>query len=209
MKMIFLGPPGAGKGTVAEMAVHDLGVPHISTGDLFRAAVKNETPLGLQVKGILASGALVPDDVTIALVKERLALPDAASGWILDGFPRTIPQAQALERIAPADLAVNLDVADAVVIERLSTRRVCRACGKIYNVRSMPPKKEGVCDECGGEVYTRDDDKESSIQTRLVNYRAQTAPLIDWYGKLGKLLTISGEGGSQAVFEKFKKAIGR
>jgi adenylate kinase len=207
MKLIFLGPPGAGKGTIADLAAPALGVPHISTGDLFRAAVKDETPLGLKVKGILASGGLVPDDVTIALVEERLAAPDAKQGWILDGFPRTIPQAEALERIAPADKVVNFDVADEVVVGRLSTRRVCRGCGKIYNVKSMPPKKEGVCDACGGEVYTREDDKESSIKVRLENYRKQTAPLIDWYGKRGSLLTIEGEGGPQAVFERFKKAI--
>jgi len=209
MKLIFLGPPGAGKGTIADLAVKALGLPHISTGDLFRAAVKDETPLGLKVKGILASGGLVPDDVTIALVRERLAAPDARSGWILDGFPRTIPQAEALEGIAPADKVVNFDVADEVVIGRLSTRRVCRGCGKIYNVRTMPPKKEGVCDSCGGEVYTRDDDKESSIKTRLENYRRQTAPLIEWYGKRGKLLTIDGVGAPGEVLGRFERAIGR
>ncbi|HOX30948.1 MAG TPA: adenylate kinase [Spirochaetales bacterium] len=208
MKLIFLGPPGAGKGTIADLAAPALGLPHISTGDLFRAAVKDETPLGLKVKGILASGGLVPDELTIALVEERLAAPDARSGWILDGFPRTIPQAEALERLAPADKAVNFEVADEVVIGRLSTRRVCRACGKIYNVRNMRPKQEGVCDACGGEVYTRDDDKESSIKTRLENYRKQTAPLIDWYGSRGKLLTIGGEGGAEAVFAAFRAALG-
>ncbi len=209
MKLIFLGPPGAGKGTIADLAVEALGIPHISTGDLFRAAVKDETPLGLKVKGILASGGLVPDDLTIALVKERLAAPDAAKGWILDGFPRTIPQAEALEALAPADRVVNFDVADAVVVGRLSTRRTCRGCGKIYNVKTMPPKKEGVCDACGGEVYTREDDKESSIKTRLENYRKQTAPLIDWYGGRGKLLTIDGEGAPKDVLLRFEKALGK
>ena len=207
MKLIFLGPPGAGKGTIADLAVKALGLPHISTGDLFRAAVKDETPLGLKVKGILASGGLVPDDVTIALVRERLAAQDARSGWILDGFPRTIPQAEALEGLAPADRVVNFDVADEVVIGRLSTRRVCRGCGKIYNVRTMPPKKDGVCDACGGEVYTRDDDKESSIKTRLENYRKQTAPLIDWYGKRGKLLTIDGVGAPEEVLGRLERAL--
>ena len=208
MKLIFLGPPGAGKGTLADLAVDELKLPHISTGDLFRAAVKDGTPLGLKVKDILASGGLVPDDLTIALVRERLAQPDAARGWILDGFPRTIPQAEALEALEPADKAVNFDVPDNVVVDRLSTRRVCRACGKIYNVKGMPPKKEGVCDVCGGEVYTRDDDKESSIRTRLENYRKQTEPLIAWFGGKGKLVTIDGVGGPAVVLERFRKALG-
>ena len=208
MKLIFLGPPGAGKGTLADLAVDELKLPHISTGDLFRAAVKDGTPLGLKVKDILASGGLVPDDLTIALVRERLAQPDAARGWILDGFPRTIPQAEALEALEPADKAVNFDVPDDIVVDRLSTRRVCRACGKIYNVKGMPPKKEGVCDVCGGEVYTRDDDKESSIRTRLENYRKQTEPLIGWFGGRGKLVTIDGTGGPTVVLERFRKALG-
>lgn len=208
MKLIFLGPPGAGKGTLADLAVDELRLPHISTGDLFRAAVKDGTPLGLKVKDILASGGLVPDDLTIALVRERLAQPDAAKGWILDGFPRTIPQAEALEALEPADKAVNFDVPDDIVVDRLSTRRVCRACGKIYNVKGMPPMKEGVCDVCGGEVYTRDDDKESSIRTRLENYRKQTEPLIAWFGGRGKLVTIDGTGGPTAVLERFRKALG-
>jgi adenylate kinase len=208
MKLIFLGPPGAGKGTLADLAVDELKLPHISTGDLFRAAVKDGTPLGLKVKDILASGGLVPDDLTIALVRERLAQPDAAKGWILDGFPRTIPQAEALEALEPADKAVNFDVPDNIVVDRLSTRRVCRACGKIYNVKGMPPKKEGVCDVCGGEVYTRDDDKESSIRTRLENYRKQTEPLIAWFGGKGKLVTIDGTGGPTVVLERFRKSLG-
>jgi adenylate kinase len=205
MKLLFLGPPGAGKGTLSDLAVEKLGLPHISTGDLFRAAIKNETPLGLKVKSIMASGALVPDEVTIEMVKERLAQPDAKKGWILDGFPRTIPQAEALEKIAAVDRVVNFEVADAIVIGRLSTRRVCRACGKIYNVKSSPPKKEGVCDACGGEVYTRDDDKEESIKTRLDTYRKQTAPLIDWYGKKGVLVTIDGVGDPNEVYGRFAK----
>jgi adenylate kinase len=208
MKMIFLGPPGAGKGTLADLAVDLLKIPHISTGDLFRAAVKEGSPLGLRVKDILASGGLVPDELTIDIVRERLGRPDAASGWILDGFPRTIPQAEALEALEPADKAVNFHVADEVVIGRLSTRRVCRACGKIYNVRNMRPRVEGVCDACGGEVYTRDDDKESSIKTRLENYNRQTAPLIDWFGAKGKLVTIDGLGEPLVVLERFKAALG-
>ena len=205
MKLLFLGPPGAGKGTLSDLAVEKLGLPHISTGDLFRAAIKNETPLGLKVKGILASGALVPDEVTIEMVQERLAQPDAAKGWILDGFPRTIPQAEALSKIAPVDKVVNFEVADAIVIGRLSTRRVCRGCGKIYNVKTSPPKKEGICDACGGEVYTRDDDREESIKTRLDTYRRQTAPLIDWYDKKGVLVTIDGVGDPVEVYGRFAR----
>jgi adenylate kinase len=208
MKLIFLGPPGAGKGTLSDLAVSGLGLPHISTGDLFRAAIKEGSPLGLKVKDILASGALVPDEVTIEVVKERLAKPDASKGWILDGFPRTIPQAESLARIAPVDKVVNFDVADAIVIGRLSTRRLCRACGKIYNVKTSPPKKDGVCDACGGEVYTRDDDKEAAIKTRLDNYRRQTAPLIDWYGAKGLLVTIDGTGDPKEVYARFTKTLG-
>ncbi len=209
MNLIFLGPPGAGKGTIADLTVENYKLLHISTGDLFRAAVKNETPLGLKVKDILASGGLVPDELTIALVKERLSQSDAEHGWILDGFPRTIAQAEALNTFASVDKVVNFDVADDVVVGRLSTRRVCRSCGKSYNTVTMPTKKEGVCDVCGGEVYTRDDDKESSIRTRLENYRKQTAPLIDWYGSRGKLVTIDGVGAPKVVFERFEKAVPR
>lgn len=208
MKLIFLGPPGAGKGTIADLAVKALGVPHISTGDLFRAAIKNGTELGLKVKDILATGGLVPDELTVAMVRERLDAPDARNGWILDGFPRTIPQAEALEGLATADRVVNVHVEDEVVVGRLSTRRVCRSCGKIYNVKTMPPAREGICDACGGEVYTRDDDAESAVRTRLENYRRQTAPLIEWYGGRGKLLTVDGEGAPTLVFERFKKAVG-
>lgn len=202
MNLIFLGPPGAGKGTIAALGKATLGVPHISTGDLFRAAVKNGTPLGLMVKDILSSGGLVPDSLTIDLVRERLSIPDTASGWILDGFPRTIPQAEALSAIARIDRVVNFDVADEIVVRRLSGRRVCRACGAIYHVRSMPTNVEGVCDACGGEVYTRPDDAESAIKVRLENYRSQTAPLIEWYGVRGTLLTVDGVGSPEDVLAR-------
>jgi adenylate kinase len=207
MKLIFLGPPGAGKGTISDLAVEKLGLPHISTGDLFRAAVKNGTPLGLKVKDIMASGGLVPDELTIELVKERLSQADCAKGWILDGFPRTIPQAEALEKIAAVDSVVNFEVADAIVVDRLSGRRMCKACGKIYHVKNMPPKKEGICDVDGTELYTRDDDKAAAIQVRLDTYRKSTEPLIDWYGKKGKLLTIDGVGAPNDVLARFEKAI--
>lgn len=206
MKLIFLGPPGAGKGTLAALASERLAVPHISTGDLFRAAVKAGTPLGLQVKDILASGGLVPDALTIGIVKERLSGSEAGKGWILDGFPRTVAQAEALQDFAPAELVVNFDVEDAVILKRLTGRRVCRACGKIYHVVSMPPAREGVCDVCGGEVYTRSDDRDEAIRNRLVQYRSQTAPLIDWYGKSGLLVTIDGTGSPELVYDRFVAA---
>ncbi|MDP3178475.1 MAG: adenylate kinase [Spirochaetaceae bacterium] len=209
MKLIFLGPPGAGKGTIADLAVAQLGVPHISTGDLFRAAVKNGTELGLKVKGIMASGGLVPDELTIALVRERLSAGDAAKGWILDGFPRTIPQAEALEKIAGADKVVNFEASDEVVVGRLAGRRVCRSCGKIYHEKNMPPKRLGVCDVDGGELYTRDDDQEGAIRVRLETYRKQTAPLIDWYGRRGSLLTIDGVGAPDLVLMRFKEAMAK
>lgn len=205
MKMVFLGPPGAGKGTLAAMASKRMGLPHISTGDLFRAAIKNETELGKKVKSILAEGRLVPDGLTIALVKERLSLDDARGGWILDGFPRTTGQAEALQATDSVDLVVNFDVRDETILFRLTGRRVCRDCGKIYHIHTMAPAKEGVCDVCGGELYTRPDDSEDSIVTRLAAYREQTEPLIDWYRKLGNLVTIDGSGSPDTVYEKFSE----
>lgn len=207
MKMIFLGPPGAGKGTLAGIASRQLGISHISTGDLFRAAVKNDTELGKKVKSILAEGKLVPDDLTVALVRERLSLPDAATGWILDGFPRTIGQAEALQTIDSVDLVVNFDVDDALILSRLTGRRVCKNCGRIYHVVTMPPKKEGLCDDCGGPLYIRPDDQEESIKTRLAAYREQTAPLIAWYGQRGLLVTIDGSGSPDAVSARFFEAV--
>lgn len=207
MKMVFLGPPGAGKGTLAGIASRQLGISHISTGDLFRAAVKDDTELGKKVKGILAEGKLVPDDLTVALVRERLSLPDAASGWILDGFPRTIGQAEALQTIDSVDLVVNFDVDDALILSRLTGRRVCKNCGRIYHVVTMPPKKEGLCDDCGGPLYIRPDDQEESIKTRLAAYREQTAPLIAWYGQRGLLVTIDGSGSPDSVSARFFEAV--
>lgn len=207
MKLVFLGPPGAGKGTIAALAVASLGLPHISTGDLFRAAIRNGTPLGLRVKDILASGGLVPDSLTIDLVRDRISGDDSRNGWILDGFPRTIPQAEALEEMSPVDHVVNFDVADGIVVTRLAGRRVCRNCGKIYHVTTMPPAAEGVCDACGGEVYTRPDDSEDAVRVRLDTYRRQTAPLIAWYGHRGSLLTIDGVGSPEAVLDRFRMAV--
>ena len=206
MKLIFLGPPGAGKGTLAAEAAALYGIPHISTGDLFRAAIREGTPLGVKVKAIIDSGQLVGDDVTIELVRERLAKEDAKGGFILDGFPRTIAQAEALAKIADIDSAVNFDIADADVISRLSGRRVCKNCGKSYHIENMKPQKEGFCDDCGGELYTRDDDKPDAIKKRLEVYREQTAPLIAYYRERGRLKDIDARPPAAEVLELFKAA---
>lgn len=178
-----MGPPGAGKGTAAARVAEEYQIPHISTGDLFRAAIKNETPLGLKVKSITEAGNLVPDELTIALVRERLEEDDTDGGFILDGFPRTIPQAEALDAFSNIAKVLNFTLDDEQIIERLSGRRVCRNCGATYHVKSMPPRKEGVCDLCGGELYTRKDDSVESIRNRLEVYRRQTLPLVEYYGR--------------------------
>jgi adenylate kinase len=190
MRLIFLGAPGAGKGTIAAAVGKELGLPQVSTGDLFREAVKNGTELGLRVKGIMERGELVPDELTVALVRERLGRADTAAGYILDGFPRTIPQAEALASFQQIDGAINFQCGDEVVVRRLSGRRICRACGAIYHVENMPPRKEGVCDRCGGELYVRDDDRIDSIRNRLRVYREQTEPLIGFYRGRGLLHDI-------------------
>jgi adenylate kinase len=205
MNLIFLGPPGAGKGTLAAQTAQYFGIPHISTGDIFRSAIKAGTDLGKKVKSIIDSGALVGDDVTIALVRDRLAQSDAKNGFILDGFPRTIPQAEALAQIVGIDAAVNFDISDEGVIKRLSGRRVCRGCGKNYHVEFVPTKTEGVCDSCGGELFIRDDDRPESITKRLEVYREQTAPLIDYYRGKNLLKDIDAAGKAEDVFSAFKK----
>lgn len=204
MNFIFLGPPGAGKGTLAAKVAGSYNIPHISTGDIFRAAIKNQTELGKKVKSIIDGGGLVDDATTCALVKERIAEPDTKGGFILDGFPRTIPQAEMFESVCPDVAVVNFDVADEVVIGRLSTRRTCKKCGANYNIKTLPPKVEGVCDACGGELYQRDDDKEESIKHRMEVYREQTAPLIDFYRKKNKITDIDGAAPMEKVLENFK-----
>jgi len=208
MKMIFLGPPGAGKGTLAAKAVDILGVLQISTGSIFRAAVAAESPLGLKVKAIMDAGKLVDDETTIALVKERLAQDDVQKGYILDGFPRTIPQAQALAEFSSVDRVINFDIPDSGVIERLGGRRVCRKCGYNFHAVFNKPAKEGICDYCGGEIYIRDDDKPEAIQKRLEVYRSQTAPLIDFYRGKGLLLDIDARPMIDEIVINFKKALG-
>ena len=207
MKLIFLGPPGAGKGTLAAKAVDFLKLPHISTGAIFRSAIAAQSPLGLKVKAIIDAGKLVDDETTIELVKERLAQDDAQSGYILDGFPRTIFQAETLAGFSTVDKVVNFDIPDSSVLERLGGRRVCRKCGYNFHAVFNKPKVEGVCDHCGGEIYVRDDDRAEAIQKRLEVYRAQTAPLIDFYREKGLLVDVDARPGVDEVVENFKKAL--
>jgi adenylate kinase len=190
MNLIFLGAPGAGKGTLAGIVSREYGIPQISTGDLFREAVKDGTELGRKVKGIMERGELVPDELTVALVRGRLERPDTGRGYIMDGFPRTIPQAQALDGFQRIDAAINFRSDDQLLIRRLSGRRVCRVCGAIYHVDNIPPRVEGVCDRCGGQLYIRDDDRIESIRNRLRVYREQTEPLVAYYRGLGLLREI-------------------
>ncbi len=207
MKLVFFGPPGAGKGTIASKLAEKIGIPHISTGDLFRAAIKNETELGKKVKAILDSGALVPDELTVELVRERLSEGDTKSGYILDGFPRTIPQAEALADIDQIDAVINFEVADEVIVSRLSGRRICPNCGNIHHVEYMPPKQEGICDRCGGELIQREDDKEDSIRNRLAVYKEQTAPLLDYYNEKGLTIDIDGSPAPDVVLDSVSKAL--
>jgi adenylate kinase len=213
MKFIFLGPPGAGKGTLAAKAVdilklHGGAAPHISTGAIFREAIAAKSPLGLKVKAIIDSGKLVDDATTIELVKDRLAQEDAKKGYILDGFPRTIPQAEALAKFSSVDKAVNFDLPDSAVLERLGGRRVCRSCGHNFHIVFDKPKQEEVCDHCGGEVYTRDDDNPEAIKKRLEVNRDQTAPLIDFYRKKGLLVDVDASPAVDKVVENFKRSLG-
>ena len=188
MKLIFLGPPGAGKGTQATGVSSHLRVPHISTGDMFRAAIKNETPTGLEAKRYMDAGQLVPDSVVVDMVRERLAMPDCANGYLLDGFPRTVEQARALDEIATPDAVVDIDVPDERLLARLTGRRVCSKCNGTFHVSKVTDEK--VCPVCGGELYQRDDDKPATISNRLGVYHEQTAPLIGYYAGLGKLKRI-------------------
>lgn len=183
MKLIFLGPPGAGKGTIATGVCEDLNIPHISTGDLFRKAIKNKTTLGRKVQTIIEAGDLVPDSLTVALVKERLQEDDVKNGYLLDGFPRTISQADSLAGFSKIDGVINFIISDEQVVSRLSGRRLCKNCGAGYHIETVKPSKEGICDKCGGELIIRPDDAPEAIKNRLKVYYDQTEPLIDYYRK--------------------------
>lgn len=206
MRLLLLGAPGVGKGTQARKLVDTFKIPQISTGDMLREAIKNNTPLGLQAKSYMDSGKLVPDDLIIALVEERLKAPDAQKGFILDGFPRTLPQAESLERSLQKmqirlDAVIDFNVSYDNIVERLSNRLVCKNCGTVYNRVTHLPEKENVCDICGGEIYQRSDDRREAIEKRLKVYETETAPLRDFYKSIGKLAYLNGEKEEEEVFQ--------
>lgn len=205
MNFIFLGPPGAGKGTLASQVAEEYKIPQISTGDIFRENIKNQTELGKKVKAIMDAGGLVSDEVVLEIVDDRLKKDDCKDGFILDGFPRTIPQAEAFEKLGIPVQVVNFEVDNQLIIDRLSNRRVCKSCKANFNVKFMPPKVEGVCDKCGGELFTRDDDKLESITHRLEVYRKETEPLIEFYRSRGKMTDINSARDSAEVLVDFKK----
>ncbi|MCD6522913.1 MAG: adenylate kinase [Candidatus Diapherotrites archaeon] len=189
-RVIFLGPPGAGKGTYASRIMERLNIPQISTGDLLREAIRNRTEIGIKAEEYVSQGKLVPDDIVIEILKQRLAKDDCKNGFILDGFPRTIEQAKALDNITHIDLVINLVVPDEIIVKRLSSRIICKRCGAVYNLITLPPKKEGICDKCGGPLYQREDDKPEVIMQRLDVYKKQTAPLVEYYRNRGILVDI-------------------
>jgi adenylate kinase len=211
VRLIFLGPPGAGKGTQARDLAREWRVPQVATGEMLREAVAAGTPLGREAKRIMDTGALVPDDVMIGLIAERLRQPDAAGGFILDGFPRTIAQAEALDRLLK-DLGQKLDavlyfeVAEPELVRRLTGRRLCRQCQTAFHLVSAPPQRAGVCDRCGGELYQREDDSEATVRHRLQVYERQTSPLLDYYRQRDQLASIEGEGAIATIREAIRRA---
>jgi adenylate kinase len=212
MNIILLGPPGAGKGTQAELIIEKYNIPHISTGDIFRAAIKEGTPLGIEAKRFMDSGQLVPDEVVIGIVKERLLKDDCRKGFLLDGFPRTIPQADSLAAYLSQTgrnitAVINIEVDSQILIKRLTGRRVCRNCAAVYHIENKPPKITGVCDHCGGEVYQRNDDTIETVNKRLQVYRSQTEPLINYYHDKGILFTFDGQIPMAALFDQIGKVI--
>ncbi|MFB6469188.1 adenylate kinase [Cytobacillus sp. Hz8] len=213
MNLVLMGLPGAGKGTQAEKIVDSYGIPHISTGDMFRAAMKEGTELGLKAKSYIDQGALVPDEVTIGIVRERLSKEDCNKGFLLDGFPRTVPQAEALEDILKdlgktIDYVINIDVDQDILMERLTGRRICKDCGATYHLVFNPPAKENTCDRCGGELYQRADDNENTVKNRLEVNVQQSKPLLDFYETKGYLRNINGQQDIQVVFEEVNRLLG-
>lgn len=212
MNLILMGLPGAGKGTQAEKIVEKYGIPHISTGDMFRAAIKEGTELGLKAKSFMDQGQLVPDEVTIGIVRERLNKQDCENGFLLDGFPRTVAQAEALETITKElnkqiDYVINIDVDQSILMERLTGRRICKDCGATYHLVFNPPAKEGVCDKCGGELYQRADDNAETVSTRLSVNVKQSQPLLDFYQEKGYLRNINGNQDINIVFEDVRQLL--
>ena len=205
MKIIMLGAPGAGKGTQAKMIAEKYGVPHISTGDIFRANIKNGTQLGMEAKQYMDKGLLVPDELTVKILLDRVAQDDCKKGYVLDGFPRTIPQAEVLDKALTElgdkiDYAIDVDVPDENIVRRMGGRRACLSCGATYHIEHIPPKKEGICDTCGQELVLRDDDKPETVQNRLNVYHEQTQPLIEFYQAKGVLKTVDGTADMKDVF---------
>lgn len=207
MKLILLGAPGAGKGTQAQKLVDHFSIPQISTGDLLRAAVANETDLGKQANEYMTAGKLVPDGVVIGLISERLKDDDCKNGFILDGFPRTIAQADKLKETTDIDSVVNVDVDASILVDRLTGRRTCKDCNAMYHLIFNQPKQEGVCDACGGELYQRTDDNEETVRSRLDTYNENTAPLIDYYRGTGKLKDVEGQGVIDEIFQNILKIL--
>lgn len=213
MKIIMLGAPGAGKGTQAKMLAERYGIPHVSTGDIFRANIKNQTELGMEAKKYIDQGLLVPDELTVKILLDRVAKDDCKNGYVLDGFPRTIPQAEVLDKAVSElnesiDFAINVDVKDENIIRRMSGRRACLKCGATYHTEHIPPKQEGICDTCGSELVLRDDDKPETVRKRLEVYHEQTQPLIDYYNKKGILREVDGSQDMKDVFNAIVSILG-
>lgn len=213
MKIIMLGAPGAGKGTQAKMIADKYGIPHVSTGDIFRENVKNGTELGMEAKKYMDQGALVPDELTVRILLDRVAQEDCKNGYVLDGFPRTIPQAEVLDKAIKElgdkiDYAIDVEVPDENIIRRMSGRRACLSCGATFHIEHVPPKKEGICDRCGKELILRDDDKEETVKNRLDVYHKQTQPLIDYYTEQNILQTVDGTADMMDVFAAITDILG-
>lgn len=209
MRLILLGAPGAGKGTQAEILSRELNIPTISTGNILRAAMKNGTPVGLKAKSYVEVGQLVPDDVIIGIIEERLTQPDCSNGYILDGVPRTIPQARAMEESGIGiDWAVSIEIADEVIVERMSGRRTCKNCSQTFHIVNNPPKQEGICDFCGGELTIRKDDAPETVRTRLEVFHKETEPLKDFYAERGKLKTVDNQPSIEATTAAIREALG-
>lgn len=212
MRIVLLGPPGSGKGTQATRIEKEFGIPHISTGDIFRYNISRNTPIGLEAKKYIEKGLLVPDDLTLRIVESRFLEEDCRNGFLLDGFPRTLAQAEALDKVLSEkakelDAVINLEVSNDIIIHRMTNRRVCKVCGESYNLCFYKPISEGICDKCGGSLITREDDRLETVSNRLKVYKDQTYPLIEYYKEKGVMVTVNGELPADEVFRDIKKAL--